>query len=75
MARPNQALLNLNALRHNAGVARSLAPESRLMAVVKANGYGHGAVAVARGLEPVVDALAVACIERTSNSRISIRNW
>jgi alanine racemase len=69
MARPNQALLNLNALRHNAGVARSLAPESRLMAVVKANGYGHGAVAVARGLEPVVDALAVACIEEAVELR------
>ena len=69
MARPNQALLNLSALRHNVDVARSLAPRSKLMAVVKANGYGHGAVTVARGLEPVVDALAVACIEEAIELR------
>ncbi len=71
MARPNQALLNLNALRHNAAVARSLAPSSKLMAVVKANGYGHGATTVAHGLEPVVDALAVACIEEAVELRDS----
>ncbi|MEP1469441.1 MAG: alanine racemase [Halieaceae bacterium] len=69
MARPNQALLNLSALRHNVDVARSLAPDSKLMAVVKANGYGHGAITIARGLEPVVDALAVACIEEAVELR------
>jgi len=69
MARPNQALLDLAALRHNAGIARALAPDSRLMAVVKANGYGHGAVTVARALEPLVDALAVACIEEALELR------
>ena len=71
MARPNQALLNLNALRHNVGVARSLAPSSKLMAVVKANGYGHGATAIAHGLESVVDALAVACVEEAVELRDS----
>lgn len=63
MARPSQARLDLAALRHNCDVARQLAPRSRVMAVVKANGYGHGAVTVARALEERVDALAVACIE------------
>lgn len=63
MARPNQARLNLDALRHNLGVARAAAPASRVMAVVKANAYGHGAVAVARALEPLSDALAVASID------------
>ncbi len=63
MARPTQALLDLDALRHNLGVARAAAPRSKLMAVVKANAYGHGALTVARTLEPLADALAVAAIE------------
>jgi alanine racemase len=69
MARPNQARLDLGALRHNLGVARQLAPQSRLMAVVKANGYGHGAVTVARAIEALADALAVACIEEAVELR------
>lgn len=63
MARPNQARLNLGALRNNLGLARALAPQSRVMAVVKANAYGHGAQRVAQELAPLTDALAVACIE------------
>ena len=63
MTRPAQAMLDLAALRHNLGVARALAPNSRVMAVVKANGYGHGALVVAQQLAPLADALAVACIE------------
>jgi len=69
MSRPNQAKLNLKALRHNIGLARKLAPRSRVMAVVKANGYGHGAVAIATALEPLADALAVACIEEAMELR------
>jgi len=42
--------VDLAALRHNARIAASVGP-GRLMAVVKANGYGHGAVEVARALE------------------------
>ncbi len=69
MARPNQARLDLQALRHNTGVARDVAPHSRLMAVVKANAYGHGAVTIARQLDSLVDALAVACIEEAVQLR------
>ncbi len=69
MARPTQARLDLAALRHNIGVARSLAPDSRLMAVVKANAYGHGATVVAQQLAPLADALAVACIEEAVTLR------
>jgi alanine racemase len=69
MARPNQARLDLEALRHNLGVARELTPRSRLMAVVKANAYGHGAITIARELEPLADALAVACIEEAVELR------
>lgn len=69
MARPNQARLDLSALRHNVGLARSLAPQSKVMAVVKANAYGHGATAVATALQGSVDALAVACIEEAVELR------
>lgn len=69
MARPNKAKLNLQALRHNIGVARSLAPNSKVMAVVKANAYGHGAVTIAGVLQTEADALAVACIEEAIELR------
>jgi alanine racemase len=69
MARPNQARLNLDALRHNVALARDIAPNSKLMSVVKANAYGHGAVVIAQTLEPLVDALAVACIEEAIELR------
>jgi alanine racemase len=43
------AEIDLNAYAHNIRELRRLTrPEARLMAVVKANGYGHGAAAVAR---------------------------
>ena len=40
----------MSALRHNLGVVRAHAPTSRVLAVIKANGYGHGAMRVARAL-------------------------
>lgn len=36
------AEIDLSALRHNIGVLRAAAPDSQLMAVVKADAYGHG---------------------------------
>jgi alanine racemase len=69
MARPNQARLNFAALRNNLALAKALAPHSRVMAVVKANAYGHGALTVARELAPLTDALAVACIEEAVTLR------
>jgi alanine racemase len=45
------AEINLSALRHNYRALRSLLPQSAsIFAVVKANGYGHGAVPVSRAL-------------------------
>ncbi|MHB8165802.1 MAG: alanine racemase, partial [Sulfuricella sp.] len=49
--RPLQAQIDLSALRHNLGVARGHAPEARTIAVIKANGYGHGMLRVAHALE------------------------
>ena len=43
------AEVDLSAIAHNVRELRRLTrPQARVMAVVKANGYGHGAVAVAR---------------------------
>ena len=56
------ATIDTAALRSNLGVVRRRAPRSRVMAVVKANAYGHGLVAVARALE-AADALAVARVD------------
>ncbi|MGH8728643.1 MAG: alanine racemase [Burkholderiales bacterium] len=50
MPRPITATIDLSALEHNLGVAKRIAPRSRVMAVVKANAYGHGLVRVAQAL-------------------------
>jgi alanine racemase len=54
--------LDINALRHNVGRVRELAPKSNIIAVIKANAYGHGLERVANNLEEYVDAFAVARI-------------
>ncbi|MET0703471.1 MAG: alanine racemase [Mycobacterium sp.] len=42
-----QALVDLGAIAHNVGVLRAHAGQAQVMAVVKADGYGHGATQVA----------------------------
>jgi alanine racemase len=58
MSRPIRASINLSGLRHNLGVAKQHAPHSRVMAVIKANGYGHGMLRVAQALD-AADGFAV----------------
>jgi len=53
------ARIDHGALVHNLDVVRRLAPHSRIWAVIKADAYGHGLVAVARTLH-AADGLAVA---------------
>lgn len=50
MARPVQATIDAAALRHNLAVARSHAGAARVLAVVKANAYGHGLLRAAQAL-------------------------
>jgi alanine racemase len=57
-----RAVIDTQALRNNLAILRKSAPQSRMVAVVKANGYGHGLVTVARALSNA-DAFAVARIE------------
>lgn len=54
-----RALIRLGALEHNLKVIREAAPATRIMAVLKANAYGHGMITVAHHLQEV-DAIAVA---------------
>lgn len=44
----NLARIDLDAIRHNLDVVRAAAPASQVLAVVKADAYGHGMVPVAR---------------------------
>ena len=60
--RPARALINPQALRHNYSRVRSYAPLASVMAVVKANGYGHGMVWTAKTLRDA-DAFGVASAE------------
>jgi alanine racemase len=57
------ATIDLAALRHNLAQVRRHAPRSRVMAAIKADGYGHGAIHVARALADDADSFAVACLE------------
>jgi alanine racemase len=49
--RPILATIHRTALEHNLNVVKQHAPHSKVMAVVKANGYGHGLINVAHGLK------------------------
>ena len=63
-ARPAWAEVDLGAIRHNASLLAGLVAPAGLCAVVKASGYGHGAVPVARAaLEGGASQLAVALVE------------
>jgi alanine racemase len=57
-----RAIVDTAALLHNLGRVRELAPRSRVMAVVKANAYGHGSVPAAVALAGA-DGFAVARLE------------
>ncbi|MFZ1792606.1 MAG: alanine racemase, partial [Anaerolineae bacterium] len=48
LPRPNWLEIDPSAIASNTRLFKKLAPNAQVMAVVKANAYGHGAVAVAR---------------------------
>ena len=75
MSRDVRATIHLAALRGNLRRVRELAPRSKVMAVVKADGYGHGLERVAKALRDA-DAFGVASIadgERIRNAGLSNR--
>ncbi|MDR2015262.1 MAG: alanine racemase [Azoarcus sp.] len=60
--RPARALIDLDALRHNYHIARQR-HGGHILAVVKANAYGHGALACAQALSWDADGYAVAFLD------------
>lgn len=57
-----RALIDLDSLHHNLSEIRRAAPQSQLMAVIKADAYGHGLETVCQAIHKQVDAFAVATI-------------
>ncbi|WND01488.1 alanine racemase [Temperatibacter marinus] len=61
--RSTKAVIHLDAMQHNARLAKESAPESLLIGVIKADAYGHGAVQAAQALNTICDAFAVAFLD------------
>ncbi|NQZ08062.1 MAG: alanine racemase [Algicola sp.] len=56
------AEINLTALQHNFAQVKQIAPQSKVLAVLKANAYGHGLVPIAEQLKDA-DSFGVARID------------
>src|SRR5437762_10963129 len=68
--RPTRAEVNLAHLRHNLHVVRRAVRATPVWGVLKADGYGHGAPAVARTLERAgIDGFCVALLEEAVELR------
>lgn len=64
--------VDLGAVRHNIEEARkNIREDTKIMAVVKADAYGHGAVEVSHALSDLVDAYGVAMAEEALELRQS----
>ena len=69
------AEIDLNALRHNARLARErVGPHVDLLAVIKANAYGHGLAAVAKALANEAQLFGVANFEEALEARSVVPN-
>ncbi|AEG31576.1 alanine racemase [Thiomicrospira cyclica] len=68
MSRPIEAHINLGALQHNLAQTKALVGHSRIWAVIKANGYGHGLLRVAGALNRA-DGFAVASVDEALQLR------
>jgi alanine racemase len=63
------AEIDLTALRHNAAIVRERIGPAELLAVVKANAYGHGMVGVAEALAEAAQSFGVANLEEAITLR------
>ena len=68
MTRPARVTIDLAALRHNFSRVQELAGGCKIMAVVKADAYGHGLARVGHALSEA-DAFGVACMEEAIELR------
>lgn len=63
MSKRTVAVINLEAIRHNVMQISEKVADKKLMAVVKADGYGHGGVRVANAVSDLVHSFAVATVQ------------
>ncbi len=63
MPRATTLNIDLSSLTHNTSILRKLAAPQKIMAVIKANAYGHGLVKIGQHLQHQVDGFAVAITE------------
>jgi alanine racemase len=69
MSRPTTITVDLQAIKANCSFAQSLAGNAKVMAVIKADAYGHGAISVAHALASQVELFAVSCLEEALTLR------
>lgn len=67
--KPATVKISSVALKHNIQKIKQLAPQSKILAVVKANAYGHGMEFVAKAVEDNVDGFGVARLEEALSLR------
>ncbi|MGR9089935.1 MAG: alanine racemase [Gammaproteobacteria bacterium] len=69
MSRPARVIVNTDAVQANLDIVRAYAPGAKIMAIVKADGYGHGIGRIASALSSRADAFGVASIEEALRVR------
>ncbi len=73
--RPTYAVVRLSRLQDNLTAIKEHVGRARVMAILKANAYGHGLEPVARTLAPLADAFGVALVEEgIALRRLGIEN-
>ena len=70
MSRAATAILSTENLIHNLNIIKQKAPGTKVIAMIKANGYGHGLRSTAQRLEKHVYSFGVASIDEA----IALRN-
>ena len=71
MSLPAEITIDLDAITHNLEIVKNLASHSKVMAIVKADAYGHGVLRVAQALKGV-DAFGVARLDAAVVLRLSL---
>jgi len=69
MSRQTQAIIHLDKIKQNYQLANQWAPQSKNIAIIKADAYGHGLLRVADYLQPHVAAFGVAIIDEAITLR------
>lgn len=68
MTRPARVVIDLAAVQSNLNTVRRYAPDQKIMAILKADAYGHGLERIAKYLHDA-DAFGVACLEEAVRLR------